>query len=104
MNPDPTFFADLGARSFFATKRKTNKKPLDFHLGHLHSEASEVWDANRHHGTAAVWEGEGGKLEGFGPELADVIIKAVFIAELTGVDLDYYVDHKLNHLEQKRMK
>lgn len=98
----------IGAR-YANTKRKdSTDKPLEWHLAHLHSEVSEVFASLRElqalnggstngpmAGFSTVLYGKDGHPEGFGIELADVVMVAAFIAETTGVDLEKMIEQKL---------
>lgn len=52
----------------------------------LHGEVSEAWEAYRAHGFEE-WEGKGGKPEGVGSEMADVLIRLLDSCASHGIDL-----------------
>lgn len=57
-------------------------------LALIHSEVSEALEAIRTGALIpAVWYREDGKPEGVGPELADVVIRCMDLAEASGIDL-----------------
>lgn len=103
-------------------RQDATQKPLDYHLGHLHSEVSEVFEINRgiNHGKPGkwqapteittespyqhVWYDRDGHPEGFGIELADVILVALFIASVTGVDIERCMEIKMAYNEGNRAK
>lgn len=97
------------------------EKPVEYHLAHVHEEVSEVFGALRLilKGTLPkrpkskkalknfnpythVWYGKDGKPEGFGIELADVILVCLFIAYVTGVDLEESMNIKMAYNEKRR--
>lgn len=113
--------AKIGARYANSKKRETVQKPLEWHIGHLHEEVSEVFGALRQiqdgeiggvefdpqdppfNPFSYVWD-KAGHPEGFGIELADVVMIAALIAELTGVDLEAAIERKLSANEGKRAR
>ena len=98
------------------------QKPLEWHIAHLHSEVSEVFEAFRdiqsapsavekaldgHNAFAVVWQGvkDGhSHPEGFGIELADVILVALYIAAVTGVDIEQMMEIKMQSNELRRAR
>ena len=56
-------------------------------VAHLHEEVSETLGAYRKYGDFALHQGPGGKPEGVGAELADVLIGLLYNARRFGVDL-----------------
>lgn len=113
---------DWGARVANWKKQGSAQKPLEWHLLHLHSEVTEVFEALReiqsapgavqdaldgHNAFAVVWDGEKDghhHPEGFGIELADVILVALYIAEVTGVDIEKMMEIKMKSNELKRAR
>lgn len=101
-------------------KQDAREKPLEYHIAHLHSEVSELFEVVRgiNHGKqgawqapegittespfAHVWYGKDGHPEGFGIELADVILVALFIASVTGIDIEKQMELKMQFNESKR--
>jgi NTP pyrophosphatase (non-canonical NTP hydrolase) len=110
----------LQARISNWKKQDTREKPLEFHIAHLHSEVSEVFEALRElyphmdemkkqgvNPFRQVWfTTKGGgpcdHPEGFGIELADVILVALFIADVTGVNIEDAIETKMVYNETKR--
>lgn len=97
-------------------KQDKIQKPLEYHIAHLHSEVSEVFEVLRliqrdalplfKNGTnpyAHVWMDKDGHPEGFGIELADVILVACYIASVTGIDLEEQMILKMAYNEEKRV-
>lgn len=64
-------------------------------LALIHSEVSEALEAARHLGIDGGWIEVDGKPEGFGTELADVIIRTVELARIHHIDLDGMVAIKM---------
>lgn len=58
------------------------------------SEVSEAMEAYRTDGTGAWVSGEHFKPEGFGSELADIIIRVCDLAVIAGIDLEQAVEQK----------
>lgn len=86
-------------------KKQGPERPLEYHLCHLHEEVSEVFKALRANPDPAFrWLSAGDKPEGFGPELADVVLVAVFVAEVCGIDLEWEMSEKMSYNEQRRAK
>lgn len=97
------------------------EKPVEYHISHVHEEVSEVFGAHRLilKGTLPkrpktkkalkgwnpythVWFQKDGKPEGFGIELADVILVCLYIAYVTGIDLEQMMEQKMKYNETKR--
>jgi NTP pyrophosphatase (non-canonical NTP hydrolase) len=64
-------------------------------LALVHSEVSEALEAFRKHG-ADEWDVDG-KPEGFGSELADIVIRTVGLARMNRIDLDEMVATKMKY-------
>lgn len=80
-------------------------KPIEWHIGHLHEEVSEVFKALRLNPDPSYkWYGEDGKPEGFGPELADCALAVAFLAEATNTNLEAEMAEKMAYNEGKRAK
>lgn len=111
-----------GARVANWKKTGSAQKPLEWHLLHLHSEVTEVFEALRdiqgapgavekalsgHNAFAVVWDSEKDghqHPEGFGIELADVVLVALYIAEVTGVDIEQMMEIKMQSNERRRAR
>lgn len=65
-------------------------------LALVHSEASEAVEAVRD-GEMEVFLRADGKPDGFPIELADIVIRAVTLAKLTGVDIESAIEMKLKY-------
>lgn len=65
-------------------------------LGNIHAEVSEAWEEARmpEFDPTAVRFGEDGKPEGFGIEMADVVIRVMDTCEALGVDLETMIEEK----------
>lgn len=66
----------------------------------LHSEVSEAFEAYRSDGLEDTTPSEGKegrppKPDGFGSELADVLVRLLDTCERTGVDIEYELDRKI---------
>lgn len=110
-----------GARVANWKKTTAANKPIVWHVTHLHEEVSEVFGRLR--------DIENGNLggekfdpqdplfnpfsyrwlehehpEGFGVELADVVLVALYIAEVTGVDIEKEMEIKMKFNEEKRAR
>ena len=100
-------------------KKRGQDRPIEYHLCHLHEEASEVFKAWRiltaEPETLPDMQGQGvnpfrhtwyhkGKPEGFAIELADVVLVALFIADVTGIDLEAAMEEKMAYNETRRAK
>lgn len=85
-------------------RNRSKERSVDFHLNHLHSEVTEAWEALRDNPDPRFYWMDGDKPEGFGPELADVVLVAAFIAHKTGIDLDAEMERKMRYNEGKRAK
>ena len=66
------------------------------YLGNIHAEASEAWEEARmpDFDPKAIRHRDDGKPEGFGPELADIVIRVMDTAEVLGLDLEWLIDQK----------
>src|SRR5688572_8043002 len=104
-----------GARVANWKKTGNVERPLEYQLAHLSEEASEVFkewrriDAEQramtpsaiaasHNPFAEIRMGEKDghpHAEGFGIELADVVLVALFIASVTGVDIEEQMEAKM---------
>ena len=106
---------DIAERSGW---HKDSDTPYHY-LSALGSEVGEAHNAFRDHGTkrAVVTNVVGydrvtgepnletpGKPEGVGPELADVIIRALHLAEYLGIDMDAEVQAKLDYLDLRQQR
>jgi NTP pyrophosphatase (non-canonical NTP hydrolase) len=60
----------------------------------IHSEASEALEVHRAGHGFATWYREDGKPEGVGPELADVIIRCLDLANACGINIEKEIDDK----------
>ena len=87
-------------------RSRNDQKPLEHHLLHLHEEVSEVfgkvrdgWPLDK-----ITYEGDEQKPEGFGIELADVVLVAVYIADACGIDLENCMEAKMDYNERRRGK
>ncbi len=69
----------------------------------IHSEASEALEALREE-QELVWYDEGGKPEGVGIELADVVIRVGDLCEILGVDLESCIEIKSQYNEGRSMR
>lgn len=102
-------------------KQDAVEKPLEYHIAHLHEEVSEVFGALRElyphlaemqaqgvNPFSQIWyskrEGRTDHPEGFGIELSDVILVALFIAEVTGNDIEAQMEIKMAYNETRRAK
>ncbi len=102
-------------------KSGAGQKSLEWHISHLHSEVSEVFEALRDIQDATstpkgfkgvspfsiitMGEKDGHPHpEGFGIELADVMLVALYIAAVTGVDIEAQMEHKMTYNEMRRAK
>lgn len=91
------------------------QKSLHFHINHMHSEVSEVFEElrdwedlsdNPEFGGALqdVRYDKDGHPEGFAIELADVVLTACYIADLTGIDLEAMMELKMTYNETKNAR
>lgn len=111
--------SDWTARVANWKKTGSAQRPLEWHIAHLHSEVSEVFEALRdiQNGDVVVPKGFDaysmvtiGKKkgedhpEGFGIELADVVLVALYIASVTGVDLESMMEIKMTTNERRRAR
>lgn len=107
----------LGLRVQNWKKTINDEKPLTHELCHLHSEVSECFEALRDAEKASVagdfsllhalkdtWLDDEGHPEGFGIELADVVIIATYIATRYGIDLEEMVERKMAFHEDHIIK
>lgn len=62
-------------------------------LALIHSEVSECLEALRETGTDS-WTTDRGKPMGMGPELADVVIRVLDLAEALKIDLAHWIERK----------
>jgi NTP pyrophosphatase (non-canonical NTP hydrolase) len=106
-------------------KTGSAQRPIEWHIAHLHSEVSEVFEAFRDIQNGEVggfnydpedppfdpfsrieWKNKEGHEhpEGFGIELADVILVALYIAAVTGVDIEQMMEIKMHSNEKKRAR
>lgn len=102
-------------------KTGNTSRPLEYHIAHLHEEVSEVFGALRElephmaemqaqgvNPFSQIWygkkEGRTDHPEGFGIELADVILVALFIADVTGIDIEAQMEVKMAYNETRRAK
>lgn len=69
-------------------------------LALIHTEVSEACEAARD-GRVRTYEGEHGKPEGVGAELADVVIRAGNLCGQLGIDLEFEVTRKLAFNERR---
>lgn len=86
--------------------RSQAEKPMEHHLMHLHAEVSEAWDALQDWGTEkpTIWYDENLKPQGFGPELADVVLGVCYIAEVSHIDLEAMMEEVMSYKEGTREK
>lgn len=73
-------------------------------LALVHSELSEALECLRDHSHTEIWEGCGGKPEGFAVELADAMIRIADLAGIAGVDLSKAIERKLKHNETREYR
>lgn len=102
-------------------KTGNTDRPLEYHIAHLHEEVSEVFKAKREleehleemqkqgvNPWAQIWFSAKGDRtdhpEGFGIELADVILVALHIADVCGIDIEAQMEVKQTYNEGKRSK
>lgn len=100
-------------------KQDAQQKPLEYHISHLHEEVTEVFkelrkiyksdSANHPMVYSAIYAGErdeNGNIhpEGFGIELADVVLVALFIASVTGINLEEMMERKMAYNESRRAR
>lgn len=111
-----------GARVANWKKTGNTSRPIEYHIAHLHEEVSEVFGAWRDiTGNIKLMDAIGraqtnpfgyvwytgkneDKPEGFAIELADVVLVALFIADVTGIDLEAAMEEKMAYNETKRAK
>ena len=81
-------------------KKSTLDLPLEHHLCHLHSEVSECFEELRSgQSPRYTYYGKGDKPEGFPSELADVVMTALLIADVCGIDIEAAMEEKIRHKE-----
>lgn len=74
-------------------------------VANLHSEISEGWEEIRNgRGITEVYHSDGGKPEGFGVELADLIIRILHITAHFGIDIDKLVNDKMVYNETREYR
>lgn len=75
------------------------------YVGNLMAETAELWELLRMKGFKPTkkWYREDGKPEGLGPELADVVLRSLVIAETFGIDLEAEM-HEKNMFNRTRPK
>lgn len=61
------------------------------------SEAVEEWRSGRGYS----YDGENGKPEGVGPELADAVIRIADICQMEGINLAYDIERKMKYNETR---
>lgn len=94
---------EWGERVFRWKKKANLKKSLDFHLMHLVSEAGEAWEELRKHPNRPdLIYYEDHKPEGFGIELADIVLTALYIARRERIDIEACMKMKMEHNEDRR--
>lgn len=113
-----------GARVANWKKTGAKERPLEYHLAHLSEEASEVFKEFRRitdeleamtpeaiaasdnpYAEIRIGSKDGhDHAEGFGIELADVVLVALFIASVTGVDIEEQMEAKMKTNELRRAK
>lgn len=111
--------SNWGARVANWKKQGKAQRPLEWHILHLHSEVTEVFEALRdiQNGESCSLDGQNpysfvtmGRKdnhdhpEGFGIELADVVLVALYIAEVTGVDIEKQMEIKMSANEKRRAR
>lgn len=69
-------------------------------LALIHSEVSEALEAYREDGLLAS-QRDDGKPEGFGSELADVIIRTLDLAEHYGINIEQEIANKMQYNETR---
>lgn len=71
-------------------------------VANLHTEISEAWEEYRNgHLVGEVYSSPNGKPEGFGVELADLIIRILHICALYNIDIDDLVAQKMAYNETR---
>jgi NTP pyrophosphatase (non-canonical NTP hydrolase) len=115
--------AKWGARVANWKKNGAAQRPIEWHILHLASEVSEVFESLRDIQNNEIRGYDGNEMpenpyshvytvekdghphpEGFGIELADVVLVALYIAQVTGVDIEKMMEIKMAANENRRAR
>lgn len=88
-------------------KIKNSRKSMDYQLGRLHEEVSEMFMEHRKSDDyrAVTWKKDDrgvNKPYGFMPELGDALIQLLHIADLTGIDPEEAMALSIEYHENKQ--